>query len=186
MARVLGIAGSLREGSFTLALLRSAADLAPADCTFEIASIRGIPLYNADVEKNEGIPPAVRELKERIVTADGVILSTPEYNNSLPGVFKNAIDWLTRPPADIPRLFHDRPVAVCGATPGPGGTRLAQVAWLQVLRVLGTRPWFGKTLALAEAGKLFDEAGTLRDEKVREQVRAFVAGFARFVAQSRA
>ncbi len=185
MIRLLGIAGSLRQGSFNVALLRAAAELAPAECVIDVATIQGIPLYNGDVEA-DGIPPAVQTMKETLAAADGLILVTPEYNNSIPGPFKNAIDWLTRPAADIPRLFHDRPVTVCGASPGPGGTRFAQLAWVTVFRVLGMQPWFGRTLALGEAGKLFDAAGTLRDEKSREQVRIFVAGFVRFVTRARA
>lgn len=184
MTRILGIAGSLREGSFNLALLRAAADLAPADCSIEVASIHGIPLYNADIEKSEGLPATITDLKEKILATDGLILATPEYNISIPGVFKNVLDWLTRPPADIPRLFGNRPVALCGASPGSGGTRMAQLAWLPILRALSTRPWFGKTLAVTEAHKAFDAKGRLRDEKLREQIRFFVSGFARFVASS--
>ena len=144
MTTILGISGSLRRGSYNAALLRAAAELAPAGVRIEMASIRGIPLYDGDVETESGIPSAVRALKERIASADGVLLVTPEYNNSIPGPFKNAIDWLSRPPADIPRVFGDRPVALMGATIGQGGTGLSQAAWLPVLRVLGTRPWFGR------------------------------------------
>ena len=185
MIRLLGIAGSLRQGSFNFALLRAAAELVPAECMIEVATIQGIPLYNGDIE-TDGIPPAVETLKEKLAAADGLILVTPEYNSSIPGPFKNAIDWLTRPATDIPRLFHDRPVAVCGASPGPGGTRFAQLAWVTVFRQLAMQPWFGRTLAFAEAGKLFDAAGYLRDDKSREQVRNFVAGFARFVTRASA
>ena len=182
MIRLLGIAGSLRAGSYNLALLRALAALAPSNCEIEVVSIRGIPLYDGDLEAEAGTPPAVQALKERLLAADGLLLVTPEYNGGIPGPFKNTIDWLSRPPADIPRLFHDRPVAICGVTPGRNGTRYAQLAWLPILRQLGMRPWFGKVLALAEAGKLFDAAGELQEEKVREQVRAFIAGFARFAA----
>src|SRR5438045_7991533 len=101
--RIVGIAGSLRSGSFNAALLRAAAEECPPGASIEIESIRGIPLYDGDVEAAEGIPPRAAELKERIATADGLLLVTPEYNNSIPGVFKNAVDWLTRPASDIPR-----------------------------------------------------------------------------------
>ena len=182
MTLILGIAGSLRRGSYNAALLRAAIELAPAGVTIEAASIRGIPLYDGDVEAESGIPEPVRALKDRIASCDGLLLVTPEYNNSLPGVFKNAIDWLSRPPADIPRVFGGRPVALCGATLGPGATNSAQIAWLQVLRTLGTRPWFGRILGVPSANKAFDESGALIDEKVRERVRTFVAGFAEFAA----
>ncbi len=152
--------------------------------SIEIATIRGIPLYDGDLDAAEGPPPAVRELKERVAAADGLLLVTPEYNFSLPGVLKNVIDWLSRPPADIPRVFRGRPVALCGATGGRGGTRYAQMAWLPVLRALGMLPWFGGQLHVAEAGKLFDASGRLTDEKTRAQVRDFMAGFARFVEQA--
>src|SRR3546814_2026707 len=104
----------------------------PDGARLNIASISGIPLYNADVEEEEGIPQSVADLKEAIAKADGLLLATPEYNNSIPGVFKNAIDWASRPPADIPRVFAAKPVAVIGASPGGFGTILAQDAWLSV------------------------------------------------------
>jgi chromate reductase len=111
MSDILGISGSLRKGSYNTALLRAAIEAAPDGTRVEIASIRGIPLYDGDVEAESGVPDIVRDLKDRIARADGLLLVTPEYNNSIPGVFKNAIDWLTRPPADIPRIFGNRPVA---------------------------------------------------------------------------
>jgi NAD(P)H-dependent FMN reductase len=178
MKRVVGIAGSLRKASFNGALLRAAAELAPRAVQVEIASIAGIPLYDGDVEAG-GVPPAVTELKDKIAAADGLLLVTPEYNNSIPGVFKNAIDWLTRPPKDIPRVFGDKHVALMGATPGPGGTRFAQTAWLPILRTLGMQPWFGKQVYVGGAGQVFAADGTLTDEKVRNLLSEFMAGFGR-------
>ena len=130
MTTILGISGSLRAGSLNSALLRAAAAAMPATAQLEIGSIKGIPLYDGDVEAAQGIPDGVAKLKERIVASDGVLLVTPEYNNSLPGVFKNAIDWLSRPPADIARVFGGRPFGVIGASPGGFGTLLSQTAWL--------------------------------------------------------
>jgi NAD(P)H-dependent FMN reductase len=181
MTRILGIAGSLRRGSGNAALLRAARELAPDGVELEIASIAGIPLYDGDLEGERGIPDPVRMLKDRIAEASGLLLATPEYNHSLPGVFKNAIDWLSRPPEDIPRVFGDKPVAILGATPGPGGTRLAQAAWLPVLRVLGARAWSGRQLYVAGAGRAFDAEGRLVDEKIRKLLSEFVAGFAAYV-----
>jgi len=185
MTTILGIPGSLRKASFNAALLRAAAELAPSGVRLEIASIAGIPLYDGDMEEAEGVPASVDELKARVAAADGLILATPEYNNSLPGVLKNAVDWLTRPPSDIPRVFRGRPVAVIGATPGKGGTILAQSAWLPVLRTLGTLPWFGGRLMVSNAGQVFDATGRLTDDSVRKQVADFVAGFAAFAARTK-
>lgn len=185
MIRVLGISGSLRRGSFNSALLRAAAPLMPPDSKLEIASIRGIPLYDGDVEA-QGIPAAVKSLKEAIVAADAVLLATPEYNNSLPGVFKNAIDWLSRPDTDIARVFGGKPFAVIGTSPGRFGTILSQTAWLAVLRVLGTRPWFGGRVAVARARAAFDESGALKDVEVEQLLKQFLAGYVAFVRGSAA
>ena len=185
MNRIIGISGSLRRASYNSALLRAAAALAPAGITIEIASIAGIPLYDGDLESEQGLPAPVAALKDRIAAADALLLATPEYNHGIPGVFKNAIDWLSRPGSDIPRVFGDKPVAVLGATPGRGGTMLAQAAWLPVLRTFGTRPWFGKQLHVSGASAVFDREGRLVDDKVRELLGDFVTGFAAFAATVR-
>jgi len=181
MTTIVGIAGSLRRKSFNLGLLKAAAAAAPPGVSFDVRTIDAIPLYNADVEAAEGLPPAVAALKDAIASADGVILSTPEYNNGIPGVFKNAIDWASRPAEDIGRVFGGKPVALIGASPGGFGTILAQDAWLAVLRTLGMRPWFEGRLMLSRAGGLFDADGTLADEAMRTRLRDFVAGFASFI-----
>ncbi len=178
---IIGLSGSLRRGSLNTMLLRAAHELAPGDLKVEIASLRDIPLYDGDLEAEHGVPAAVEALKNQIASADGLLLATPEYNGSIPGVLKNAVDWLSRPPADIPRVFGDRPVALMGATPGPGGTILAQAAWLQVLRTLGTRPWCGPRMMVSRADTVFDGDGRLTDEGLRKRVRAFLEGFSRFI-----
>ncbi len=182
--RVIGLSGSLRRGSYNAALLRAAADLAPAGLSLEMGSIRGIPLYDGDVEAEHGIPESVRALKERITAADGLLLVTPEYNNSLPGVLKNAIDWLSRPPADIPRVFKGKPVGLMGTTPGPGGTILAHAAWLPVLRTLGTLAWFGPRVYVSSAATVFDAEGRLVDEAVRRSLTNFLEGFLEFIGRA--
>ncbi|WP_435104557.1 NADPH-dependent FMN reductase [Arhodomonas sp. AD133] len=184
MTRIVALPGSLRRHSFNAALLRAAAELVPDGTELDIASIAAIPLYDGDLEAEHGIPGPVAELKERIRNADGLLLATPEYNNAMPGVLKNAIDWLSRPPADIPAVFGNRPVAVLGATPGRAGTILAQTAWLPVLRTLRMRPWFGGRLQVSRAGDVFDDDGRLVDDDVREQLRTFVRGFAEFAGAS--
>lgn len=183
MIQLLGISGSLRAASYNTALLRAAAQLLEADVQLEVASIRGIPLYDGDVEDAEGIPAAVRDLKDRVIACDGLILATPEYNNGMPGAFKNALDWLSRPPADSPKVFRDRPVALIGATPGNFGTNLAQSHWLPVLRTLGTRPWFGGRLMLSRAHQVFDASGAMIDEASRKQLGEFLRGYVAFVRE---
>jgi NAD(P)H-dependent FMN reductase len=183
MTKILGISGSLRRASYNTALLRAATKLMPPQTTLEVGSIRGIPLYDGDVEA-QGIPATVAQLKEAIVAADGVLLVTPEYNNSIPGVFKNAIDWLSRPPADVKRVFAGRPFALIGASPGAFGTTLSQAAWLPVLRTLGTHAWFGGRLLVARAGGVFDEAGALKDAAIEEQLKQFLAGYVSFVQRA--
>ena len=185
MATILGISGSLRSRSFNTALLRAAQAAAGADVKLEVVTLHGIPLYDGDVEQRDGLPAAVSELKARVVASDGVLLCTPEYNNGIPGVFKNAIDWLSRPPADIGRVFRGRPVAIIGATPGAGGTNLAQAAWLPVIRTLGMAPWFGGRLAVANAGKVFSAEGELLDAAIRDRLEAFVSGYVEFVQATR-
>jgi chromate reductase, NAD(P)H dehydrogenase (quinone) len=180
MLKLLGISGSLRRASYNSALLRAATRLMPQEATLEVASIRGIPLYDGDVEA-QGIPAAVSQLKEAVAAAAGVLLVTPEYNNGIPGVFKNAIDWLSRPNPDIKRVFAARPFAVIGASPGGFGTILAQAAWLPVLRTLGTQFWTGGRLQLSRATTVFDDAGNLKDSAVEEQLRQFLAAYVAFV-----
>ncbi|HTA43015.1 MAG TPA: NADPH-dependent FMN reductase [Bryobacteraceae bacterium] len=181
MPRILGISGSLRRGSYNTALLNAAAALVEAGTELEIASIRGVPLYDGDVEASQGLPPTVQDLKARVIACDALLLATPEYNNSIPGVFKNAIDWMSRPPADIPKVFGDRPVAVIGASAGGFGTVLAQSAWLPLMHTLRMRPWFGGRLVVPRAGQVFNDAGELVDEAVRSQLRQFLQGFAYFI-----
>jgi chromate reductase, NAD(P)H dehydrogenase (quinone) len=185
MATIVGLCGSLRRGSFNLMLLHAAVDAAPPGAAIEPESIKDIPLYDGDIEAEHGPPAAVQRLKDRIAGTDGLLIATPEYNNSMPGVLKNAIDWLSRPSSDIPRVFRGRPVAIMGATPGPGGTLLSQAAWLPVLRTLGMRPWFEGRLAISGAGKVFDAEGRVADAAMQDRIRIFVEGFAAFVAAQR-
>lgn len=181
MVKLIGISGSLRKGSYNSALLQAAFGVLPADTELVIGQIGEIPLYDGDLEATDGIPPEVKTLKDSIAAADGLILSTPEYNNSIPGVLKNVIDWLSRPPADIEHVFGGKPVAIMGATPGGFGTILSQNAWLPVLRTLGTRPWFGSRMMVSRAQQVFDDKGKLNDPAVREQLKQFLDGFVHFI-----
>jgi len=181
MITVIGLSGSLRRGSYNSSLLRAAASLMPAGSVLRIESIAGIPLYDGDEESANGIPPVVARLKDAIAVADGLLLASPEYNNGIPGVAKNSIDWLSRPGSDIPRVFRGRPVALMGASPGGFGTLLAQNAWLPVFRTLGCNFWAGGRLLVSRAGSVIDANGEVTDGKTREDLRNFLAGFISYV-----
>ncbi|MGZ8266990.1 MAG: NADPH-dependent FMN reductase [Burkholderiales bacterium] len=181
MTTLVGVSGSLRRGSLNSALLRAAAAAMPDGAEMRIESIAGIPLYDGDVEAGQGIPPAVSSLKDIIASADGLFLVSPEYNNSIPGVTKNAIDWLSRPTADIPRVFRGKPVAIAGASPGGFGTILSQNAWLPVFKTLGAELWSGGRLLVSRAGSVIDANGDISDETTRESIRKFVEAFVRYV-----
>lgn len=185
MAKLVGVSGSLRKGSFSAALPKAAASAMPDGTTLAIESIRGIPLYDGDDEAANGIPATVQALKDAIAAADGLLMVTPEYNSSVPGVFKNAIDWLSRPSSDVARVFGNKPVAVIGASPGGFGTILSRDAWLPVLRTLGADFWSGGRLMVSRAHAVFDAAGALTDDKVREQLRGFMAGFADYATRAK-
>jgi chromate reductase len=177
MTRILALSGSLRKGSYNSALLRAARDLYPE--AIRIGSIGEIPLYNADLESAE-FPATVEKLKQQVAAADGLLLASPEYNNSVPGVLKNAIDWLSRPSPSIRNVFRDRPVAVFGASPGGFGTISAQTAWLPVWRTLGARHWSGGRLLVSHADKKLVEHGVSNDPDLRGRLEAFVSGFLEF------
>ena len=186
MTTIIGLCGSLRRRSFNRMLLRAAVEAAPGGTSIEPESIREIPLYDGDVEEEQGVPHPVQRLKNRIAEADGLLLVTPEYNYSMPGVLKNAIDWLSRPAADIPRVFGGRPVAIIGATTGPYGTALSQAAWLPVVRRLGMRPWFEGGVLISDAFTVFDTDGRVADAAFQQRIRKFIDGFAAFAgAQQR-
>ena len=176
MTTILGLSGSLRRASFNSGILRAASELAPSGITVLQGTIREVPLYDADLEAAQGIPPAVQTLQAQLRDADGLLLVTPEYNNGIPGVFKNAIDWMSR--GDGLKAFVGKPVAVIGASPGGFGTILAQNHWLPVLRTLKCQLWTAERLLVSRAGGLFDAEGNLTDDKTREALRTFVAGFA--------
>jgi chromate reductase len=177
MTKIIGISGSLRKASINTALVRAIAELAPDGTDVDVATIHGIPLYDGDVEKSDGIPDAVTALKQRVLAADGIIIASPEYNHSIPGPLKNAIDWMSRAVKDQTSVFKGKPVSIVGTSPGRFGTAMANTAWLPVLRGLGTAPWFEKSLMLGGGFKLFED-GKLTDEATRERVTAYIAAYA--------
>lgn len=180
MTTLIALSGLLRRASLNTALLHAAAALAPAGVAVEVRTLHGIPLYDGDVEAL-GIPDAVTELREAIRAADGLLIATPEYNNAIPGVLKNGLDWLSRPSGEGTRLFGGRPTALIGATPGGFGTVQAQDAMLSVLRAFGCDCWFGGRLMLSKAHTLFDAEGRLPAGPAADQLAAFMAGFAAHV-----
>ncbi len=184
MINILGLSGSLRRGSYNTALLRAATTLLPDGVKLTVTTIHGIPLFNED-DEDDAYPPAAQQLKDLLIAADGLLLCSPEYNNSIPGVLKNAIDWISRPGSDIPRVFGGKPVALMGASLGGFGTILSQNAWLTPLRALGVNPWTGGRLLVSKASQSFDSAGALIDPALRDQLKTFVAGFAGFITENR-
>jgi NAD(P)H-dependent FMN reductase len=177
LSKILGISGSLRKNSYNSALLRAAQEMFPE--LVSIGSIHDIPLYNGDLEA-EAVPEAVLRLKQQVIDATGLLLVSPEYNNSMPGVLKNTVDWLSRPSLDVRNVFRGRPVALIGASPGGFGTILAQSAWLPVLRALGARHWSGGRLMVSGASRSFDESGVLNDDAIRQRLEQYISGFVEF------
>ncbi len=180
MTKIIGISGSLRKSSYNTALLQTAKTLMPAGSELEIISIEGIPLFNEDVEKL-GAPAIVNSIKEQIIAADGLLISTPEYNNGIPGVLKNAIDWFSRPPADTAKVFAGKPFALMGATPGGFGTVFAQTSWLPTIRYLKLRPCFANNLYVSAAHQKFDADLKMTDEIVLASLKKFVEDFVGFI-----
>ena len=166
--RVLGIAGSLRAGSFNRALLRAAQELAPEAMEIRAFDIAKVPLYNADVEA-KGDPEPVAALKAAIREADALLIATPEYNYGVPGVLKNAIDWASRPPDKTP--LRGKPAAIMGASPGPHGTVRAQLQLRQTFVFTQTPALLAPEVLIARAHEKFDKEGGLTDEATRGYVR---------------
>lgn len=175
--KILGISGSLRKNSFNTALLRAAIDLMPAGHTLTLQTLHDIPLYNGDDEAENGAPQSVIDLQKSIVESEALLIATPEYNHSVPGMLKNAVDWASRPSKHYKNVFSQKPVAIIGASPGGFGTILAQEAWLPVLKALGTRPWFGGRLMVSRAGSVFDDKGAITDEAVKDTLQKFLNDF---------
>ncbi|MBI1245431.1 MAG: hypothetical protein GC202_10535 [Alphaproteobacteria bacterium] len=177
---ILAIPGSLRAKSFNRALLEYARKTAPASLTLEIRDIADIPLFNQDVEA-KGYPEAVAKLHAEVAAADGILLATPEYNSGIPGVLKNALDWMSRPPGKA--TCAGKPVAVIGATPGVGGTVRAQVVMRPVLSGMGMLQLVGADTAVPGAGAAFDADGNLVDEKARAALARTLDAFAAWIAR---
>jgi len=179
MKKIIAITGSLRKKSFNKMLAHAMKEGAPSSASVEVVGLEGIPLFNQDVEE-AGIPDAVTSFKEKIDKAEGIVFVSPEYNHSVSGVMKNAIDWASRS-TDDKEVFPGKAVALAGATPGGTATICAQMAWLPVIEVLGTRPFTQKQLRVGGAGDKFNDEGVLTDEDTKKFLVSFLKDFAEFI-----
>ncbi len=167
MKTFIAISGSLRKDSFNTHLLTAAQKLAPEGVTIEIFDISSLPMYNQDLEV--AFPTEAQILKDKILASDGVIFATPEYNRSIPGVLKNAIDWVSRPYGK--NSFDAKPVLVLGASVGPISTALAQYHLKQIMNYLNARVLGQPEFYLGTATDKFDKEGNLTDESIQENLK---------------
>jgi chromate reductase len=178
---VLGIAGSLRDGSYNRRLLEAAVRCAPAGMEVRVYQhLPAIPLFNDDLVRAAGRSPhSVEELRRAVKESDGLLIATPEYNQSIPGVLKNVLDWLSLPASES--VLSRKPVAVMGASTGPWGTRLAQTALRQVLVATESRVLPGPALFVRGAERLFDSSGRLTDQATETQLEEVLSAFANWI-----
>lgn len=181
---LLGISGSLRTRSLNTAMLRAAAELLPDDTRMTIGEIADIPAYNGDLDVDGG-PEPVRRLRAEVAAADGLLIASPEYNHGVPGVLKNAIDWVSRP--GYASVFVGKPVLLMGASPGMFGTARAMQHLKELMLAVLAQPMphRGLILAQANAGK-FDADLKLVDAPSREQITRALADFAAYIDKVRA
>jgi chromate reductase len=180
---ILGISGSLRKDSFNTRLLRAAQTLTPAGVTLDILDISRLPLYNEDV-RAAGPPPEVTAVREAVRAADALLIATPEYNYSIPGVLKNAIDWVSRPPADQP--FAGMPLGIMGASGGLSGTMRAQYHLRQMAVFVDLLPMNKPEVMVRNAAGKFDAEGNLTDEETRAHVAKLVEALVAWTTRLRA
>jgi chromate reductase len=176
---ILGIAGSLREKSFNRALLRAAQELAPPEVTLEIFDLKGIPVFNQDEESDP--PERVRQLKNRVQSADAILFATPEYNYSFSGALKNAIDWASRPYGE--NAWSGKPVAVMSASVGTLGGARAQYHLRQCFVYLNMLPLNSPEVMVPNAAKSFDDQGRLTNEASRDLVRKLLSALVAWTEQ---
>ncbi|EIM03040.1 NAD(FAD)-dependent dehydrogenase [Rhodanobacter thiooxydans] len=182
--RVLCLAGSLRRDSWNRRLLQAAVAQAPATLQLDVYdALSTVPLFDEDLEQREAAGPAgVQALHAAVAAADGLVIATPEYNHAMPGVLKNALDWLSResPAGDV---LAEKPVAVLGASSGPWGTRLAQASLRQVLHTCGALVMPAPTLFVANAASRLDADSTLADLATVQSLQDFLLAFERWIAR---
>jgi chromate reductase len=181
--RIVAFAGSLRRGSYNRALIRAAQELAPAGMTIETIEIGELPFYNADIEK-DGDPPAVAAFKAALGPADGLLIATPEYNDGIPAVLTNAMDWGSRLPGRAP--LTGKPVALMGASPSQVGTARGQMHLRQVLGHVQARVLPPPELLVSKAHERFDAELRLKDETTRKVLGDLLVRFGRWIERERA
>ena len=172
--KILGFAGSLRQQSYNRSALRAAINLVPTGSTLETFNLDGIPPFNQDHEKEP--PAAVRQFKAAIAAADAILIVTPEYNYSVPGVLKNAIDWASRPYGES--IWNGKPVGIMGASVGMLGTARAQYHLRQMFVFLNMFPLNQPEVMIADADQKFDKDGNLKDEKTAQKIRELLEALA--------
>jgi len=177
--KVLGISGSLRKGSLNSGVLLAAQALAPAELKIELCDISQIPLYNEDIYK-QGFPAAVEAFRERVRAADALLIATPEYNHSIPGVLKNVIDYASRPPT---QPFDGKPAMIVGASPGVTGTARAQEHLRQALSILNVAILPTPEVLIGGALTKFNDQGELTDEKTKEFLKKNLVVFQKWIAR---
>jgi chromate reductase len=179
--KILGIAGSLRKHSYNKMLIAAAKELCPENAEFEIFDIEGLPVYNEDIEV-EGMPEKAKELREAIRSADALLISTPEYNRSVPGPLKNAIDWASRPPSD--NVFNEKPVATMGASAGMFGTIVAQYHLREIFSFLNAHPLERPQIFVSRAKEKMTD-GKLTDEETRKMIKELLENLAEWAIRTK-
>lgn len=177
--KILAICGSIRKNSYNKMLLNAAVEEAGKTFSIEIADIGAIPLYNQDLETNN-TPESLRILREKITLADGLLIATPEYNYSIPGVLKNVLDWASRPPSDSP--LNGKPLAIMGGSSGTGGTIRAQLHLRQVALSLNMLDMKKPELLVSRIQEKFDSEGRLMDENLRSYLKKFLQSFENWIS----
>ena len=182
--QLVGISGSLRQNSLNTHLINAVKDCLPEGVSLEIISIADIPLYNADLDipAVSERPEPVNRFRDALAKAEGIVMASPEYNYSIPGVLKNAIDWASRG-ADSPLL--GKPVALMGASPGLMGTVRMQLAFLPVFQFLDMKPVHKPEVLVSQANQKFDENGKLLDEKALELIKRKIQALSQLIEETK-
>lgn len=187
--RILGIPGSLRQHSYNRGLIRAAQEVAPEGVEVEMYLLHDIPMFNGDVE-DIGDPEAVARFKQAIRDADGLLIATPQYNRSIPGVLKNALDWASRRPRTGPEprrsVMDGKPVAVVGVTPGKSFTEPAQIDLRKILNAVFARVMDGPEVKLGKADERYAEDPEIPDEETRQIIREVLETFVEFIQSDEA